>query len=101
VFWMDYNTKEAPLDNADVRMAFSKAIDRDKLVNDVEHGTDKAIASFFPRGMNGYDASDTAQSFDPAAAKALLQKAGVTADQLSKLKVLVRNTTGSKTINTF
>ena len=101
VFWMTYNTKKAPLDNADVRMAFSKAIDRDKLVNDVEHGTDKAIESFFPRGMNGYDDSDKAQSFDPTAAKALLQKAGVTADQLNKLKLLTRNTTGNKTLNQF
>jgi ABC-type oligopeptide transport system substrate-binding subunit len=101
VFWMTYNTKEAPLDNPDVRMAFSKAIDRDKLVNDVEHGTDKAIQSFFPQGMNGYDNSDKAQSFDPTAAKALLQKAGVTADQLNKLKLLTRNTTGNKTLNQF
>jgi ABC-type oligopeptide transport system substrate-binding subunit len=44
VFWMTYNTKVAPLDNVDVRMA-SKSIDRDKLVNDVEHGTDKATES--------------------------------------------------------
>jgi len=101
VFWMDYNTKKAPLDNPDVRMAFSKAIDRDKLVNDVEHGTDKAIESFFPRGMNGYDDSDKAQSFDPTAAKALLQKAGVTADKMNKLKLLTRNTTGNKTLNAF
>jgi oligopeptide transport system substrate-binding protein len=100
-FWVTYNTKRTPLDNPDVRLALSKSIDRDKLVNDVEHGTDKAIASFFPRGMNGYDASDTAQSFDPTAAKALLTKAGVTAAQLSKLKLLTRNTTGNKTLNTF
>jgi len=101
VFWMTYNTKRAPLDNPDVRMAFSKAIDRDKLVNDVEHGTDKAIESFFPRGMNGYDDSDKAQSFDPTAAKALLQKAGVSAAQLNSLKLLTRNTTGNKTLNQF
>ncbi len=101
VFWMTYNTKRAPLDNPNVRMALSKAIDRDKLVNDVEHGTDKAIQSFFPQGMNGYDNSDKAQSFDPTAAKALLQQAGVTADQLNKLKLLTRNTTGNKTLNQF
>jgi ABC-type oligopeptide transport system substrate-binding subunit len=101
VFWMTFNTKKAPLDNPDVRMAFAKSIDRDKLVNDVEHGTDKAIESFFPRGMNGYDDSDKSQSFDPTAAKALLQKDGVTADQLNGLKLLTRNTTGNKTLNQF
>jgi oligopeptide transport system substrate-binding protein len=101
VFWMTYNTKEAPLDNVDVRMALSKAIDRNKLANDVEQGTVKPFESFFPRGMNGYDDSDKAQSFDPAAAKALLQKAGVTPDQLSKLKLLTRNTTRNTTLNQY
>lgn len=101
VFWMTFNSAEAPLNNPDVRMAFAKSIDRDKLVNDVEHGTDKSIESFFPRGMNGYDDSDKAQSFDPTAAKALLQKDGITADQLNKFKLLTRNTTGNKTLNQF
>ena len=32
----------------------------------------KAILSFIPKGMTGYDTSDNAQSFDPTAAKALL-----------------------------
>ena len=100
-FWMTYNTKEAPFDNPDVRMAFSKAIDRDTLVNDVEHGTDKAISSFIPKGMNGFDSSDNAQSYDPTAAKALLAKAGVTAAQLNKFKLLTRNSTGNKTLNGF
>jgi oligopeptide transport system substrate-binding protein len=100
-FWMTYNTQEKPFDNPDVRMAFSKSIDRNALTNDVLHGTDKPIQSFFPKGMNGYDTSDNAQSYDPAAAKALLQKAGVTADQLNKFKLLTRNTSGNKTINQF
>ena len=100
-FWMTYNTKETPFDNPDVRMAFAKSVDRNKLVNDVLHGTDKAIQSFIPNGMGGYDTSDNAQSFDPTAAKALLTKAGVTADQLNKFKLLTRNSTGSKTTNQF
>src|SRR5262249_60325013 len=56
---------------------------------------------FIPKGMAGHDTSNKAQSFDPAAAKALLQKAGVTAATLNKFKLLTRNTTGSKTINQF
>lgn len=100
-FWMTYNTKEAPLDNRDVRMALSKSIDRDKLTNDVLHGTDKPISSFIPKGMAGYDTSDNAQSYDPAAAKALLTKSGVTAADLNKLKLLTRNSSGSKTVNQF
>jgi oligopeptide transport system substrate-binding protein len=100
-FWMTYNTQEKPFDNPDVRMAFSKSIDRNALTNNVLHGTDKAIQSFFPKGMNGYDTSDNAQSYDPAAAKALLQKAGVTAAQLNNFKLLTRNSSGNKTINQF
>ena len=100
-FWMTYNTKKAPFDNADVRLAFAKSIDRQKLAVDVLHDTDKAYASFIPQGMAGADTSDNAQSFDPTAAKALLAKAGVTASTLNKFKLLTRNTTGSKTTNQF
>lgn len=100
-FWMAFNTKTKPFDNADVRMAFAKAVDRDKLANDVLHGTAKAFQGFIPKGMNGYDESDKAQSYDPAAAKQLLQKAGVTAAQLNQFKLLTRNSTGSKTTNQF
>jgi oligopeptide transport system substrate-binding protein len=100
-FWMDFNAKEAPLDNPKVRLAFAKAVDRDKLANDVQHGVAKGIASFIPAGMAGYDTSDTTQSFDPAAAKKLLSDAGVTADTLNKFKLLTRNSTGSKTLNSF
>jgi oligopeptide transport system substrate-binding protein len=100
-FWMDYNTKKAPFDNPDVRMAFSKAIDRQKLTVDVLHDTDKAYQSFIPQGMAGADTSDNAQSFDPAAAKALLAKANVTPATLNQFKLLTRNSTGNKTINQF
>ena len=100
-YWIAYNGKKTPLDKVDVRMALSKSIDRNKLVNDVEHGNGAAIGSFIPKGLSGYDTSDNAQSFDPAAAKALLTKAGVTVADLSKLKLLTRNSTGSKTLNQF
>lgn len=100
-FWMTYNTHKAPFDNANVRMAFAKAIDRTKLTTDVLHDTDKPIQSFIPKGMAGYDTSDNAQSFDPTAAKKLLSDAGVTASTLNQFKLLTRNTTGSKTTNQF
>jgi len=95
-FWMTYNTH-----NADVRMAFAKSIDRTKLAVDVLHDTDKAYQSFIPQGMAGADTSDNSQSFDPAAAKALLTKANVSASTLNQFKLLTRNSTGSKTINQF
>jgi oligopeptide transport system substrate-binding protein len=100
-FWMEFNSKRPPLDNPKVRLALIKSIDRDKLVNDVFHGVGKALTAFLPKGMAGYDESDKAQSFDPAAAKALLAAAGVTAAQLSKLKLLSSNSTGAKTENQY
>ncbi|TAN32248.1 peptide ABC transporter substrate-binding protein [bacterium] len=100
-FWMTFNTHKAPFDNAKVRMAFSKSIDRQKLTKDVEHDTDQPIQSFIPKGMAGYDTSDNAQSFDPAAAKKLLADAGVSASTLNTYKLLTRNTTRNKTLNQF
>ncbi len=100
-FWMTFNTHKAPFDNANVRMAFAKSIDRTKLTTDVLHATDVPIQSFIPKGMAGYDTSDNAQSFDPTAAKKLLSDAGVTASTLNQFKLLTRNSTGSKTINQY
>jgi oligopeptide transport system substrate-binding protein len=100
-FWMTFNAAKSPFNNADVRMAFAKSIDRDKLNKQVQHDIQQSIMSFIPKGMAGYDTSNKAQSFDPAAAKALLQKAGVTASQLNKFTLLTRNTTRSKTLNGF
>ena len=100
-FWMTFNAQKTPFDKPDVRMAFAKSIDRDKLNKQVQHDIQKSILSFIPKGMAGYDESDKAQSYDPTAAKALLQKAGVTADTLNKFKLLTRNTTRNKTLNQF
>jgi len=99
-YWISYNTTKSPLNDKNVRMALSKSIDRDKLVNDIEHGNGKSLATFIPKGMNGYDTSDNAQGFDPAAAKKLLADSGKTAE-VSKLKLLTRNSTASKTLNQF
>jgi oligopeptide transport system substrate-binding protein len=100
-FWMTYNAQKPPFDNPHVRMAFAKSIDRNKLVSDVEHGTDIAISTFIPKGMTGYDPSDNAQSYDPAAARKLLSDAGVTVATLNQFKLLTRNSTGNKTLNQF
>src|SRR5947199_4612859 len=92
-FWMTFNAQKPPFDKPDVRMAFAKSIDRGKLNKRVQHDIQQSIMSFIPKGMAGYDPADTAQSFDAAAARALLQKAGVTAAQLNNFKLLTRNTT--------
>jgi oligopeptide transport system substrate-binding protein len=100
-FWMTFNAAKAPLNNPDVRMAFAKSVDRQKLTQDIFKGIRQPTMSFIPKGMAGYDTSNDAQKFDPAAAKALLQKAGVTPAQLNQFKLLTRNSTASKTVNQF
>ncbi|HEV2034110.1 MAG TPA: peptide ABC transporter substrate-binding protein [Candidatus Dormibacteraeota bacterium] len=100
-YWISYNGARAPLNNAMLRMALSKSVDRTKLVTDVEHGLGAPLATFIPKGMNGHDESDTAQSFDPAAAKADLVASGIPMAQVNALKFLTRNGTNSKTVNQF
>ncbi len=100
-YWISMNAKKAPLDNVKLRLALSKSIDRTKLANDVEHGIYAPLPTFIPKGMNGYDNSDNAQSFDPAAAKADLQASGISMDQVNSLKLLTRNTTNNLTVNQF
>ena len=100
-FWLSFNTHEAPFDNANVRLALAQAIDRKQLVAQVENGLGAPASEFIPKGMNGYDATDAAQNFDAAAAKADLASAGVSVDTLNKFKLLTRNTAINKAINTF
>ena len=100
-YWIAFNAQKAPLDNVKLRLALSKSIDRTKLANDVEHGIWTSLPSFFPKGMNGYDNTDNAQSFDVAAAKADLAASGVSMADVNKLKLLTRNSTGSLTVNQF
>jgi ABC-type oligopeptide transport system substrate-binding subunit len=100
-YWIAFNATKAPLNNVMLRMALSKSVDRNKLANDVEHGLWTPLPSFFPKGMNGYDNSDNAQSFDVAAAKADLASSGISVSDVNKLKLLTRNGTNSLTVNQF
>jgi oligopeptide transport system substrate-binding protein len=99
--WMSFNTQKAPLDNVKLRLALAKSIDRNLLVNNVEHGLGAAQQTFIPKGMNGYDTSDSTQSFDVAAAKADLAASGISMSQINSLKLLTRNSTSRVTANTF
>jgi oligopeptide transport system substrate-binding protein len=101
LFWIDFNTRKAPFNNAQVRMAFAKAIDRDSLVKNVYKGRSSAADYFIPKGMNGYrpDLGAT-QAFDAAAAKTMLTQA---AGDPSKITIdfLIRNTTANKQVGEF
>ena len=71
-----FNVRRPPFNDANIRLAFAKSIDRDALVRDLQQGIGKAAdGGFIPPGFPGYDNTDTAQKFDPAAAKTLLETA--------------------------
>jgi oligopeptide transport system substrate-binding protein len=101
LFWMDYNTRKAPFNNKDARLAFSKAVDRTQLANNVGQGRWTAADFFIPKGMNGYrpDLGAT-QAFDPAAAKTLLTNAVGDPSKVT-VDLLVRNITANKQLGEF
>ncbi len=72
-----YNTKRGIMQNRDVRKALTLAVDRNAIIKSVLLGNAKPIASFQGELSFGNDPSLKPLPFNPAQAKALLQKAGV------------------------
>lgn len=103
LFWMDMNVQKAPFDNVKVRLAFSKAIDRDSLATKISKGHWIPSGTLIPRGMRNYRPDLGApQNFDPTAAKTTLASAGVDASSLNGVKFLYDNESpSSKTVAQF
>jgi peptide/nickel transport system substrate-binding protein len=68
--------KVNPLKDRRVRLALSKMINRQAIVDRVVSGAGEAAGQIVPEGMGGYDASLQPMAFDPAGAKKLLVEAG-------------------------
>lgn len=83
VFWMAFRVNSPPLDNGRLRLALAQAVDRNAFVTQVLAGEGLPAVSLIPRGMHGYDAGLTSQSFDVAQARASLAAAGLGAKQVS------------------
>ncbi|MBU6422565.1 MAG: peptide ABC transporter substrate-binding protein [Chloroflexi bacterium] len=97
-FYIGFNNKKAPFTDKNVRIAFAKSFDRDQWVKDILGGIGKPATSFIPPGIPGYDAGDTFQKFDPAAAKAALAKASPEATAaIANLKVTYSSSARNKT----
>ena len=97
--YVGFNNARAPFDDANVRMAFAKSFDRDAYIKDVALiGKAANAGGFIPPGMPGYDKDDTAQKFDPAAAKALLAKSKyANTDTMKNLKFTYSASAANKT----
>jgi ABC-type transport system substrate-binding protein len=74
--YIGFNNKKAPFDNVDVRRAFALAIDKPTLANQVLVGAVVPADRILPSGLMGTQLPIKALTFDPAAAKAALAKAG-------------------------
>lgn len=71
------NPLKAPFDNKQVRQAIARAIDRDRLIKEVQSGVGKAVYTSYPPNSQAFDAAVLQKySFDLAAAKQLLDASG-------------------------
>ena len=97
--YVGFNNARAPFDDVNVRMAFAKSFDRVGYINDVAKiGKAADSGGFIPPGMPGYDKDDSAQKFDPAAAKALLAKSKyANTDTMKGLKFTYAASAANKT----
>ena len=78
-FALQYNHLAPPFDNALVRQAFSRAIDREAYVQAIRGGVGEPAHGWLPPGMPGANASVGIDlNFDPEAASVLLSQAGYT-----------------------
>lgn len=75
VTYLGFNVKAAPLDNVKVRQAIAYAIDRESIIRDLLLGQASIAHSILPEGSWAYNAGQK-YSYDPAAAKRLLDEAG-------------------------
>lgn len=75
VVLLTINTASAPLDNVKVRQAIAHAIDRQTIINTLVGGYGKVAQSIIPEESWSYSPGQT-YSYDPAAAKRLLDEAG-------------------------
>jgi peptide/nickel transport system substrate-binding protein len=75
---IDLNLAKAPFDKVEVRQALAYAVDREALATSVLFGSVSPGQGPIPPGSWAYDASTNLYKRDPAKAKELLKKAGVT-----------------------
>ena len=75
--YLAYNTRQAPFDKPEVRRALNKAINKQAIIDAVFQGTGQAAVAPLPPTSWGYNDQLVDDPYDPAAARAELEAAGV------------------------
>jgi peptide/nickel transport system substrate-binding protein len=78
VGYVTINQKIAPFDKIEVRQAVAAGLDRESVVTNFYAGRGEVAKEFMPPSLEGYSDNVETYTYDPAKAKSLLQKAGVT-----------------------
>ena len=81
--FMMFNTQKAPFDKPEVRRAFIKAIDKQKLISSALNGQAVEAKSFLPEANPAYKKPATDLSYDKDAAKKALDAAGVSGKEIN------------------
>ncbi|WP_163337382.1 ABC transporter substrate-binding protein [Desulfopila sp. IMCC35008] len=77
VGYLAYNTKMAPFDKPEVRKALNKAINKEAILDAVFQGAGKVAKNPIPPTIWSYNDAVQDDTYDPAAAKKMLEDAGV------------------------
>ncbi len=78
IFYVTINQKVKPFDQLEVRQAVAYGLDRQAVVDNFYGGLGQVAKEFQPPTLFGYTDDVTEYPYDPAKAKELLKKAGVT-----------------------
>lgn len=103
-FYYGFNNQKAPFDDVRVRRAFSAAIDRKVLVDNVTQGSEIPATSFAPPGIFGAPKSGSAgRGFDLDLAFASLQEyldeKGMTLDDFNAMDIVLMHNTSEGQAN--
>lgn len=72
VFYLAFNSQQAPFDDPNVRQALALALDRERINEVLYYDTQRVADGIVPPDVGGYDESVSSYAFDPDEARRLL-----------------------------